>query len=261
MNKLTFNYHTHTKRCGHAVGEDEEYVLEAIKLGIKKLGFSDHIILPKGFEQPGIRDSSTQLEDYLNSVKYLKEKYKDQIEIFVGFEAEYYPQMEDYYKWLLKEKIDYLILGQHCYLEDNEFHWYFKKDSPVEDIKKYTDDVIAGLKTGMFKYLAHPDLFMRSQGSFTKGAEEQSRRILKACEELHIPVEINLCGMRHPGFNGVTYSYPNEKFYDLIQEYKLDCIVALDAHDPLDINQEEVNKGYEFAKRHNIKVLDNYDIK
>ena len=78
MFKLTFNYHTHTKRCGHAVGEDEEYVLQAIKLGIKKLGFSDHVILPEGFEQPGIRGSSTQLEDYLNSVKYLKEKYKDQ---------------------------------------------------------------------------------------------------------------------------------------------------------------------------------------
>lgn len=27
-----FNYHSHTKRCGHAEGEDEAYVQEAIKM-------------------------------------------------------------------------------------------------------------------------------------------------------------------------------------------------------------------------------------
>ena len=26
-----FNYHSHTERCGHAVGSDEAYVKEAIK--------------------------------------------------------------------------------------------------------------------------------------------------------------------------------------------------------------------------------------
>ena len=261
MFKLTFNYHTHTKRCGHAVGEDEEYVLQAIKLGIKKLGFSDHVILPKGFEQPGIRGSSTELEDYLNSVKYLKEKYKDQIEIFVGFEAEYYPQMVEYYKWLLENKVDYLIMGQHCYLEDNKFHWYFHKDSPIEDIKKYTDDVIAGLKTGLFKYLAHPDLFMHSQSSFNKEIEEQSRRILKTCEELHIPVEINLCGGRRRDYDGLTYSYPNEKFFDLVKDYNLDVIIGMDVHDPNHFEQIAVDLGYEFAKRHSINPLEDFDIK
>ena len=35
------NYHTHTKRCNHAVGEDEEYVLSAIENGYKVLGFAD----------------------------------------------------------------------------------------------------------------------------------------------------------------------------------------------------------------------------
>jgi histidinol phosphatase-like PHP family hydrolase len=29
------NYHTHTMRCKHAFGTDEEYVLEAIKHGYK----------------------------------------------------------------------------------------------------------------------------------------------------------------------------------------------------------------------------------
>ena len=36
------NYHTHTKRCMHACGKDEEYVLAAIANGYEELGFSDH---------------------------------------------------------------------------------------------------------------------------------------------------------------------------------------------------------------------------
>ena len=39
---LIANYHTHTKRCHHACGEDREYVEAAIESGLKILGFSDH---------------------------------------------------------------------------------------------------------------------------------------------------------------------------------------------------------------------------
>lgn len=36
------NYHTHTYRCMHACGSDEDYVISAIKGGYQVLGFSDH---------------------------------------------------------------------------------------------------------------------------------------------------------------------------------------------------------------------------
>ena len=47
------NFHTHTTRCLHASGSDEEYVLKAIELGYKTLGFSDHaltLIIDLGLE-------------------------------------------------------------------------------------------------------------------------------------------------------------------------------------------------------------------
>ena len=40
------NYHTHTARCGHATGTDEEYVLAAIEQGFDELVFSDHVPWP-----------------------------------------------------------------------------------------------------------------------------------------------------------------------------------------------------------------------
>ncbi|MBQ2467372.1 MAG: hypothetical protein II506_06345, partial [Lachnospiraceae bacterium] len=40
------NYHTHTPRCMHAVGEEREYIEAAIKHKFSVLGFSDHVPQP-----------------------------------------------------------------------------------------------------------------------------------------------------------------------------------------------------------------------
>lgn len=39
-----FNYHAHTKRCGHADNNllDEDYVRKFISMGFKKIAFTDH---------------------------------------------------------------------------------------------------------------------------------------------------------------------------------------------------------------------------
>ena len=50
------NYHTHTYRCGHAVGEDRQYVETAIERGLKVLGFSDHVPMPFPDGHGGLRD-------------------------------------------------------------------------------------------------------------------------------------------------------------------------------------------------------------
>ena len=60
---IPYCYHTHTYRCGHADGEDEEYVLEAIAAGVRKLGFSDHVMLPN-FSQPNVRGDFKEAEGY-----------------------------------------------------------------------------------------------------------------------------------------------------------------------------------------------------
>ena len=90
------NYHTHTKRCGHATGEDEDYVLEAIGQGFRTLGFSDHAMLPD-FSEPYKRGDYSLFQGYCDSIDALKKKYKDQIEILLGFEAESFPMYFSYY--------------------------------------------------------------------------------------------------------------------------------------------------------------------
>ena len=79
------NFHTHTSRCMHANGKDEEYVLAAIEAGYEVLGFSDHT--PWKYDSDfvaNMRMPLSQFDDYYQSISSLKEKYKDKIEIKIG---------------------------------------------------------------------------------------------------------------------------------------------------------------------------------
>ena len=78
-----FNYHSHTYRCMHSAPnvQDEEYILDYIKMGFKSIAITDHC--PQKHEidkRPKIRMKYSQKEEYLDSIKHLKEKYADKIE-------------------------------------------------------------------------------------------------------------------------------------------------------------------------------------
>ena len=246
MQKLEYCYHSHTKRCGHAIGEDEEYVKRAIKVGIKRLGFSDHVFL-KGVTQEHVRGDYSLLDSYIKSINDLKEKYKDKIEILVGFEAEYFPSYISYYESLLKsKKIDYLIQGQHFHeYEDGRIARYISND-----IELYVNDVINGIKTGLFKYLCHPDLYLLWNEINSEKSIEAARRILKACEEYNVPIEYNICGVRD------LRPYPSEMFFTISKEYNVRYVIGIDAHAPKHYNKKDINNALNFFDKLGLKLTD-----
>ena len=64
------NYHTHTQRCGHAIGEDREYIEQAVKNGFGILGFSDHC--PWVFPADYVSDIVRSLLIQSNGIIYRK---------------------------------------------------------------------------------------------------------------------------------------------------------------------------------------------
>ena len=93
-----FNYHTHTRRCGHADNNmsDEDFIKEFIKKGFTKIAFTDHCPEKEEIDhRTNMRMKYSEKNEYLESIKSLKEKYKDKIEIETGFEVEYLPGQEE----------------------------------------------------------------------------------------------------------------------------------------------------------------------
>lgn len=263
---MKYNYHTHTKRCGHASGEDEEYVLSAIKQGYKILGFSDHAMFPNLHEERGMRGNFEELEGYINSINHLKEKYKNNIEIYIGMECEYFSCYKEYLSDLLdKKKMDYLIFGNH-FLKCENHHIFnepliYDKD---EYIETYALHAIEALDSGLFSIFAHPDLVMSNCKIFNEKWQKYSRMMCEAAKRNHVFLEINEAGIRKGKYligADSRYPYPYEPFWKIAKEIGNEVIIGVDAHSPDDFKSSSHNLAIEFANSIGLKIVDKVNIK
>lgn len=258
---LKENYHTHTSRCGHAIGEDEEYVQYAMIGGLKTLGFSDHV--PYYIEHPSERMNIEDLEGYKHSIRSLKEKYKGQIEILCGLELEYYPSQIDHLMQLRRE-FDYCILGQHN-LELEGYSSYNITDK--EHLMTYLDRVETACKIGLCDYIAHPDLCLFDYPTATdEDCKYVANRLADISLEYNIPLEINCgSGIRigkkyYP--DGERYAYPTRAFFEVFAQRQAPVIIGLDVHDPMYfLTDEYIDAAMDVMKGLNLNLLTHYDIK
>lgn len=225
-----FNYHSHTKRCGHASGEDEEYVKQAIKNGYTCIGFSDHAPYENGYVE-GERMRKDEFNDYVQSVHFLQEKYKDQIEIRLGLEIEYFEDFLDEIKEY-RNLVDFMILGEHEYaVKQIDFYMNHKDEDTLlngEQVAKACDD-------GLVDIVAHPDLFMFSKEEWNEACEKTAHKICQSAERNHALLELNLNGLRY-GKRQIgdeyRYTYPYRKFWEVVSQYDIEVVYGLDAHTP-----------------------------
>ncbi len=245
------NYHTHTTRCQHAWGEDKAYVEHAIAAGMQVLGFSDHCpwIFPDAYVSH-TRMLPSQLDDYFSSIEMLKQEYKRDITIYVGFESEYIPElMEQQNRLLADYPVDYMILGEHFTGNESVSPYTGFPTKSEKDLIKYIDTIISGMETGKYSYVAHPDLL-----DFQGNAAVYDKHFLRLCRYLKdrdIPVEINLLGViegRH---------YTSERFLRLAQQTGNSAIIGCDAHTPDRLsNPEYVHTCEKLAEKFGLPLVD-----
>lgn len=158
-----YNFHTHTFRCGHAdLIKDEEYIKEYIKMGFKRIAFTDHCPEKNIIDtRDNVRMLYGEKKEYLTVIEELKEKYADQIIIESGFEVEYLPGEEENLKELKKET-DKLILGQHFIYDKNGVLKCFRNRNSFskEELLTYVNYIEKAVKLGIPDIIAHPDIYM-----------------------------------------------------------------------------------------------------
>lgn len=230
------NYHTHTKRCRHAVGEDEEYVLAALERGLKILGFSDHTpYLFPGDYYSTFRMFPQDLQEYVDAITHLREKYAGQIQIHLGLETEYYPALFPQLQQLLKDyPIEYMLLGQHALgnEQDDYYSGWPTQDEAI--LKRYVDQTMEGLNTGCFTYFAHPDL-IRFEGD-PKVYRRHMRTLILEAKGCGVPLEFNFLGLQ------TGRNYPNRLFWELVAEENAAAIMGCDAHSPVFLKDTDMDE-------------------
>jgi len=269
--KRLVNYHTHTWRCLHAQGMEAAYVRRAIDEGFEVLGFADHTPWPykSGFVS-GMRMRLDQLQDYLDTVGALRRKHAEQILIPVGLECEAFPAYMGWLSELKESSLDYLILGNHYDATDEGDHvafdeaggFYFGRCTRPEHIRRYAQRTIAGMETGLFDYVAHPDLFCHTYLRFDGDCRAASRDICAAAKALDIPLEYNLLGVQYHAdvSEAGMLGYPCAGFWEVAAETGCKAIIGFDAHRPEHLDRldlyERAAQFLEALKIERIEYLD-----
>ncbi len=249
------NYHTHTYLSHHACDEPRQYVEYAIKNGLKVLGFSDHVPYP--FKNGFYSDYHIDLKDsdkYVDIVLSLKKEYKNDIEILLGYEAEYYPKdFEDMIKFISDYDYDYLILGQHFTFNEYDGHYVAFNSTDKRVLTQYVDQIIKGIDTGLFSVVAHPDLVNVSCDKEFK--VQEFTRLCKHAKNKNIPLEINLLGL-------VAHrNYPVDMFWEIASKIGNDVILGYDAHNASRVgDKSEEQRGRDYAAKFGITTIDYLNI-
>lgn len=228
------NYHTHCKRCKHAVGEEEDYIVEAIKHGFSELGMSDHIPYPD--VDYGARMEYMEKDSYLDTMSAIKEKHGGKLEIYTGFESEYLKKYDKYYQSLLDDtRCDYLILGQHFFeMPDGKIqNVYDINDSKLFPL--YAKSCVEAMRTGYFKMLGHPDLFGVCELKIDSNYQRAFDILIEGAEKYNFTLEYNANGLRR-GMSrfedGMRYQYPMDILWDMVKDTNVEVMVGSDCHNP-----------------------------
>lgn len=242
------NFHTHSLFCD-GKSTLEQNVISAIEHDIKILGFSSHSVYPNDLE---FNMKTLDFENYCMNIDFLKLKYNNQIDIRLGFEADYIPHFcrPDFFAYR-KFNPDFLIGSVHfLYNGESQLDKVLAVDSSpailMEGLKRiYKDDAkkLIGhyfdseremLRDCNFSIIGHPDLIRKFNGKihFFDETEEWYKNELKetarAIKKAGVICEINT-GALSRGYKDVIY--PSDYFLSLLFEQGVPVMINSDAHD------------------------------
>ncbi|MBD2847489.1 histidinol-phosphatase HisJ [Paenibacillus sp. IB182496] len=238
---MHIDYHTHHARCGHAVGELEDYVRRGIALGLDQLGLSDHMPLvhvdPAAY-YPEMAMPLEELPRYVEECLALKEKYRGQIDIRVGLEGDYIEgweapirEMIEAYPW------DYVIgsvhfLGEWDVTDYRQTAQWEGRDR-LEVYTRYYDAVAKAARSGLYDYIGHIDVIKRFGYVPDADVWPLERAALDVVREAGMAIELNASGLRTPA----EEMFPSRRMLEYAHRIGIPVTLGSDAHQPERLGQ------------------------
>jgi len=249
MNTLSLvDYHMHTPLCGHAQGRPEEYARNAVAVGLKEIGFSDHMPL-LAHQRDNISMAIDELPEYHRMIEAVRRQFAEQLDVKVGIEADFEPGYEAKTRNILTAyPYDYVIGSVH-FLDD----WGF--DNPEEmtlwdqaDVtavyRKYYGLLRRSAASGLFNIMGHVDLVKKFGHRPAQNLEDEIQETARVFKDSGVAIEINTAGLRKP----VQEMYPSLSALRIYCEAGVPVTFGSDAHLPGDVGRD-FDKAVDWAKQ------------
>ena len=255
---LQSNFHTHTALCKHASGNILDYCQSAFDLNFKTLGVSDHTPLPDN-KWSSVRMSLSQLQDYCTQIEEARIKFPS-LRIFKGMECDWAPEYLDFYRSHLLRTLsfDYLIGAVHWFPYKGQWLCVYGDLDTPRKLKAYTDHYVNAMKSGLFSFMAHPDVFGNSYPEWDETCEKAADDICSLSCEMNLPLEINGYGFLKPWIKSPEEHrpmYPWKPFWKKASQYNLKIIVNSDAHRPEDLTGG-IPEALDIVKIFGLSIID-----
>lgn len=231
------NLHTHSQFSdGKAAAE--EFVLLAIQKGFVSLGFSEHGYAPY---DPECCIKKANIPLYLAEMVRLKNKYSGVIELYTGFESDYFCPAD---------KLDFSIGSVH-YLKDEETEKYYAVDYRPQLFEQALHHVAGGDIRALVQLyysqvadmaeqyrpdiLGHLDLITRLNGQgryFDPDSGWYNGIVAQTTERIAKTgciVEVNTGGIYR---GGLSQPYPSASILAQLRELAVPVTISSDAHEP-----------------------------
>ncbi len=268
------DYHTHNRRCGHALGEIEDYVKLAIKKNFSEIGISDHFPLGAIIDDPQfteiIKRASMEVKEfpnYIKEIKRLKEKCKNKIRIRLSTELNFATPgraLTNQKKILepFMDDVDYLLGAIH------DIKWH---ESPIividpregsEALKKYGFEKITIeyikkieklVETNYFDVIAHFDnyrvLFRPNTPHYSPNSWQKLLDLLDTIKDKGMAIEINTSGV----LKEIGSQFPSDEIVKEIIQRDIPLVLGSDAHRPQNIGymfEEFLEKAKKWGLSH-----------
>lgn len=226
------DYHIHsTFSDGKAAPED--YVAQAISIGMNEIGFSEHLNLFVE-DQKWCMDLS-RVPEYISYLRKLRKVFTG-IKIKTGLEVDYFPGKEkEIYDFIKNLELDYIIGSVHYMGEttvDSGPDFYENKD--IDEIyKNYFEYVNEAVASGLFDIIGHCDL-VRIFNFRPAGNPEPYYRQLAGNMRIHdVAFEVNTNGRNR----ALRDFYPDRRFLKIFCEENVPVCVNSDSHFPARVGQ------------------------
>jgi histidinol-phosphatase (PHP family) len=242
------DYHVHLRPDGdlRPAGEEaftkanaERYLDAAREAGIEELGVSEHVhrfrdaleIWTHPFWEEQARDDLGAYCEFVRATP-----------LRLGLEMDYIPGGEDRTASLLDgHDFDYVIGSVHFVgdraVDDDAFDiWTSGKDAD-QIWQRYFEMVGEAARSGLFDFLAHPDLVKkwgRSRPQPQRDPRFHYEHAVEAIAEAGVAVEVSTAGLRKP----VGEMYPSSALAEMLVDAGVPFVLNSDAHTPDEVGHE-----------------------
>ena len=248
MDKLlidtTIDGHVHTRLCHHARGEMEEYVLVAIKKGLRKLVFLEHLEVGIDyFESTWLTEYDFNF--YHEEGKRLQKKYHGRLEIGLGVEVGYNPNsLKETLQRLNLHNWDRIGISYH-FMDTDSKHLNLVSSKQVniealdrfgvdKVVSRYYKELLDAVDKLPGQVLCHIDAVMRHHPNVVITPEHNSLidDLLDSVARQNMSLEVNTSGYRIK-----DEPFPSLDILRKAAKKNIPLVVGSDAHRPEDLGR------------------------